>query len=180
MTPVILPRRHPYLHGNGVTATVPHNILATKIQAHAPPTITAQRRTDQGMATTRHTSGSRGQKINAQYVSTLQGNCSHRIRRRTTTNVIRALPLKAIKGETCATSKGDQVTTARVCLNRNHTSRTTTHKRPGICSLSKACNPYYEHPGARQHEPQRNPLDVRPFMPEPVYILVFTLHTIEA
>jgi hypothetical protein len=104
---------------------MPHNLLATKTQAHAPPTFTAQRRTGQDMATTRHTSGWRGQKINVQYVSTLQGNCSHRIRRAATpeatyfvflfhsphfypftTNVTRALPLEAIKGEAGATSKG--------------------------------------------------------------------------
>jgi hypothetical protein len=78
------------------------------------------------MAMARRTSGWRGQKINAQYVSTLQGNCSHRIRRRMatpeatlfvflfhsprfypfTTNITRALTLEAIKGEAEATSKG--------------------------------------------------------------------------
>jgi hypothetical protein len=46
--------------------------------------------------------------------------------------------------------------------------------------LSKACNPYYEHSGARQHEQQQNPLDVGSFMPEPVYILISALHTIRA
>jgi hypothetical protein len=46
--------------------------------------------------------------------------------------------------------------------------------------LSKAYNPYYEHSGARQHERQQNPLDIRPFMPEPVYILMSALHTIQA
>jgi hypothetical protein len=60
--------------------------------------------------------------------STLQGNCSHRIRRRTTTpeaiffaflfhfsyfhhftaNVTRALPLEVIKGEAGATSRRDE------------------------------------------------------------------------
>jgi hypothetical protein len=55
---------------------------------------------------------------------------------------------------------------------------TTTQKTWDLLSLSllKACNPYYEHSGARQHEPQQNPLDVGP--PEPIYILVFALHTI--
>jgi hypothetical protein len=101
---------------------MPPNLLAT----NTPPTFTAQRRTGQGMATARHTSGWRGQKINAQYVSTLQWNCSHRIRRRTTTpeatffvflfhsprfhpftmNVTRALSLEAIKGAAGAMSKG--------------------------------------------------------------------------
>jgi hypothetical protein len=80
------------------------------------------------MATTRRTSGWRGQKINAPHNSTLQGNYSHRIRRRTATreatffaflfhflcfhhfivNVTRALPLEVIKGEVGATSKGTE------------------------------------------------------------------------
>jgi hypothetical protein len=157
------------------------------------------------MAITRNTSRRRDQKINAQYVSTLQGDCSHRIRRKTatskttffiflfhsfrfypfTTNVTRALPLEAIKGEVGATSKGgDQAATDRVHLNRNHTSRfhapPLTKKTWDPLPFSKACNPYYEHSGARQHEPQRNPLDVEPFMPESVYILVSALHTIRA
>jgi hypothetical protein len=78
------------------------------------------------MATARHTSRWRDQKINAQYFSMLQGNCSHRIRRKTATpkatffvflfhspyfypfimNITQALPLEAIKGEARATSKG--------------------------------------------------------------------------
>jgi hypothetical protein len=37
-----------------------------------------------------------------------------------------------------------------------------------VLSLSKACNPYYEHSDARQHEQQQNPLDVGSFLPEPV------------
>jgi hypothetical protein len=101
----------------------------------------------------------------------LQGNYFHRIRRRTATpeatffvflfhslcfhpftmNVIRALPLEAIKG-VAEVKKREEGTTPRIHLNQNQTSRTTTHKRPGICSLSlslKACNPYYEHPSAR-------------------------------
>jgi hypothetical protein len=56
---------------------------------------------------------------------------------------------------------------------------TTTQETWDPLPLSKACNPYYDHPGARQHEPQRNPLDVGPFMPEPVYILVSALRTIK-
>jgi hypothetical protein len=78
------------------------------------------------MATTRHTSGWRGQKINVQYISTPQENCSHQIRRRMTTpeatffvflfhspcfhplttNVTQALPLETIKGEARAMSRG--------------------------------------------------------------------------
>jgi hypothetical protein len=34
--------------------------------------------------------------------------------------------------------------------------------------LSKACNPYYEHSSARQHEQQNNLLDIGSFLPEPV------------
>jgi hypothetical protein len=110
MTPVILPRRHPYLHSNGVMAVVPPNPLTMKIMA--------QRRIGQGMAPARRASERRGQKINVPHDFTLQGNCSHRTRRRTATpeasffaflflfsrfhpftaNVTRALPLEAIKG----------------------------------------------------------------------------------
>jgi hypothetical protein len=107
----------------GVTVVVPPNLLTTKIQARVPPTFTAQRRTGRGMASACRASGWRGQKINAQHVSTLQGNCSHRIRRRTatseatflfhsphfypfTTHVTQALPLKSIKGEAGVKSRG--------------------------------------------------------------------------
>jgi hypothetical protein len=105
-------------------------------------------------------------------------------------NVTRVLSLEAIKGEAGATSKrrekaSDQTTMHRsnqiehTSLRHRHT-HTTSYKRPGIRSLSqKACNPYYEHSGARQHEQQQNPLDVGSFMPEPVYILVSALHTIQ-
>jgi hypothetical protein len=77
------------------------------------------------MALACRTSERRGQKINASHDSTLQGNCSHRIRRRTATseatffclslsfspfsplyhNVTQALPLEAIKGEAGGESK---------------------------------------------------------------------------
>jgi hypothetical protein len=97
-----------------------------KIPAHAPPTFMAQGRTGQGMAPARRTSERRGQKINAPHDYTLQGNCSHWIRRRTATpeatffaflfhfsrfhdftvNVTQALPLEAIKGEAGAASEG--------------------------------------------------------------------------
>jgi hypothetical protein len=85
MTPVILPWRYPCPTVTGVTVTVPHNLLTMKIRAHAPLILTTQGRTSQSMATTRRTNGWRGQKTNALHVSTLQGNYSHRIRRRTTT-----------------------------------------------------------------------------------------------
>jgi hypothetical protein len=49
-----------------------------------------------------------------------------------------------------------------------------------LLPLSKACNPYYEHSGARQHEQQPNPLDVGLILPELVYTLMSTLHTIRA
>jgi hypothetical protein len=151
------------------------------------------------MATTRRISRWKGQKINALHVSTLQRKYSPQRRRRMasseatffvflfhspcfhpfTMNVIRALPLEAITGEAETKKRGGRATTLRTHLNRNQTSRTTTHERHEICSLSrKACNPYYEHLGARQHEPQQHPLDVGPLMPEPVYILVSALHTI--
>jgi hypothetical protein len=58
----------------------------------------------------------------------------------------------------------------------HHPSKETWDLLP----LSKACNPYYEHSGARQHEQQQNQLDVRPFVLKPVYILVSALHTIQA
>jgi hypothetical protein len=66
------------------------------------------------MATARSTNKWRDQKINAYCISTLQENCSHRIRRKTamteatfvvflfhlfTMTITRALPLEAIKGE---------------------------------------------------------------------------------
>jgi hypothetical protein len=73
------------------------------------------------MATARSTSRWRGQKINAYYISVLQKNCFHRIRRKTTTpeatfiiflsfsplttNVTRTLPLEVIKEEAVATSR---------------------------------------------------------------------------
>jgi hypothetical protein len=99
------------------------------------------------MATVRHTSGWRGQNINAQYVSTLQENYSHRIRRRAdmleatffvflfhspyfypfTMNVTRALPLEAIKGEARATSKG-----AIMQQQLEPTSIKTTHHAPPL------------------------------------------------
>jgi hypothetical protein len=123
MTPVILSRRHPYLHSDGVTATVPPNLLTTKIWAHTPPTFIAQGHTGEDMVMARRTSGWRGQKINDLHVSTLQGNCSHRIRLHYhaettfflffsfilpifhpfTMNITRALPLETIKGEVEAT-----------------------------------------------------------------------------
>jgi hypothetical protein len=77
MTPVILPRRHPYLHSNGVMTAMPPNPLTMKIMA--------QGRIGQGMAPTRHASERRCQKINTPHDFTLHGNCSHRIRRRTAT-----------------------------------------------------------------------------------------------
>jgi hypothetical protein len=57
------------------------------------------------------------------------------------------------------------------------TTTTTTQETWDLLSLSKAYNPYYEHRGARQHEPQENPLDVASFMSEPVYTFVSALHS---
>jgi hypothetical protein len=128
----------------GVIITIPPNPLSTQIRTSMSPVLngTEAHGTRHGHSTQHQQM--RAQKINAQYVSTLQENCSHRIRRKTvtpeatffvflfhsscfypfTTNVTRALPLEAIKGEAGATSKGgDQAATDRVHLNRNHTSR---------------------------------------------------------
>jgi hypothetical protein len=54
-----------------------------------------------------------------------------------TTNVTRALPLEAIKGETGATSKGviKQQQLEPTLVKTTH--HTTTHKRPMICFLSQ-------------------------------------------
>jgi hypothetical protein len=127
-----------------VTAAVPPKPLTTKIPAHTSTTFTTQRRTGQGMALARHTSERRDQKINAPHDSTLQGNCSHRIRRRMATpeatflaflfhfscfhpftaNVTRALPLEAIKGEAGAASRGDETTRQQ---QLEHTAIETAH-----------------------------------------------------
>jgi hypothetical protein len=69
-------------------------------------------------------------------------------------------------------------------MTHTHLAKTTTHtsleETWDPLPLSKACNPYYEHYGARQYEQQQNPLDVGLFSPEPVYTLVSALHTIQA
>jgi hypothetical protein len=86
MTPVI---HHDDIHTStttGMTATISPKPLSTQIRVSIPPTFTAQRRTGQDMAPTRRTNERRGQKINIPHDSTLQENCSHRIRRRTTTS----------------------------------------------------------------------------------------------
>jgi hypothetical protein len=103
-------------------------------------------------------------------------------------NVTRALSLETLKGEAGATSRDDgedEETThnththtllAKTSTHTHHPSKETWDPLP----LSKACNPYYRHSGARQHEQQQNPLDIGPFMPELVYTLVSALHTIQA
>jgi hypothetical protein len=68
-------------------------------------------------------------------------------------------------------------------IKQSHIHVSTHHPSQEIwnpLSLLKACIPYYEHFGVRQHEQQQNPLNVGPFMPEPVYILVSVLRTIQA
>jgi hypothetical protein len=128
-------------------------------------------------------------------------NCSCRIRRKTvtpeatffvflfrlflfrlvTTSVTQALPLETIKEEAGIASHGMD----RIESHHEHTSLRGHHTHPSLeetwdpLPLSKVCNPYYEHPGVRQHEQQPNPLDVGPFFPKPVYILVSSLHTIQ-
>jgi hypothetical protein len=163
----------------------------------------AQRRTERNMATTRSTSTQRGQKINACCISALHGNCSPSDKEEDdharghlfyfslssfpafhlfTTNVTRALSLKAIKGKAGATSKENKNNThthallAKTSTHAHHPSKETWDLLP----LSKACNPYYEYFSARQHEQQQNLLDVGPFMLEPAYILMSALHTIWA
>jgi hypothetical protein len=76
-----------------------------------------------------------------------------------TTDVTRALPLETIKGEAGATSK-------RETSQRQHLIRNSHEETWDPFSLSKACNPYYEHSGARQHEQQSNPLDIGSFLHE--------------
>jgi hypothetical protein len=157
MTPVILPWRYPCLTTTGVTVTVPPNLLTTKIRVHAPPILMTQGRIGQTMATARRTSGWRGQKINTLHVSTLQGNYSHRIKRRKATPEATFFvflfyslcfhpfyhecnpspPLGSYKRGVRGGKKGRKETTPRTHLNRIQTSRTTTHKRPGTCSLSQ-------------------------------------------
>jgi hypothetical protein len=69
-----------------------------------------------------------------------------------TTNVTQALFLETIKGEAGATSKRMNVgTNTHTTLRQPHThhpSKETWNPLP----LSKACNSYYEHSSARQHE----------------------------
>jgi hypothetical protein len=130
-----------------MTAAVPPNPLTTKIPTHAPTNFTTQRRTCQGMAPARRTSERRGQKINAPHDSTLQGNCSCRIRRRTATseatfflslfhfprfhhftaNVTQALPLEAIKGEAGATSRKRSKNETTRQQQLEHTAIETAH-----------------------------------------------------
>jgi hypothetical protein len=85
-----------------------------------------------------------------------------------TTNVTRALPLGTIKGEAGATSRGTRIETHLTDQALKHTHTHTTKETWDPLPLSKACNPYYEHYGARQHEQQQNPLNVGISLPEPV------------
>jgi hypothetical protein len=111
------------------------------------------------------TSGWRGQKLNAHYISAPQEKLFTPDKEedgRTqghvfsfiffpfhlfTTNVTRALPLGTTKGEAGATFRKRK----RTHLTKSahiHPSKETWDPLP----LSKACNPYYEHSDARQHE----------------------------
>jgi hypothetical protein len=154
----------------------------------------AQRRTGQDRTTSRNTSKWRGQKINACCVSALQENCSHRIRRKTATpeatfvvflfyfylfitNVTRALPLEAIKGR----QRPHLRQSTRVHRNQAITHPHTTLTRDlGFALSRKLVTPTTSTSIQRQHEQQQNPLDVGSFMPEPVYILMSVLCTIQA
>jgi hypothetical protein len=126
------------------------------------------------MATACCTSGCKGQKINNVASLRYKGNYSHRIRRKTATpeatflffssifspfhlftmNVTRALSLETIKGKAGATSKKTSIretmthTPHQKQPHTHHPSKETWDPLP----LSKTCNPYYEHSGARQHE----------------------------
>jgi hypothetical protein len=48
-------------------------------------------------------------------------------------------------------------------MNLNTTWGSGNHLK----KFTKACNPYYEHSGTRQHEQPQHPLDVGTFLPEP-------------
>jgi hypothetical protein len=72
-----------------------------------------------------------------------------------TTNATRALSLKTIKGEAGATSKRRNAgTNTHTPHQDNHTHITPSKETWDLLPLSKACNPYYEYSGARQHEQQ--------------------------
>jgi hypothetical protein len=73
--------------------------------------------------------------------------------------------LRTIKGKAGATSKG---TDGRNTSLTKYLSTHTTKETWDLLPLSKACNLYYEHSGARQHKQQQNPLDVGIFLPEPI------------
>ena len=144
-----------------------------------------QKHTGRSMAATSCTSGRRGQKLDAHCVSALQGKLLTPNKEEDghtrghlfvflfylfpfhlfTTNVTRALPLGTIKGEAGATSKRTRLKHNSL---RKHSSSHTTKETWDLHPLSNACNPYYEHSGARQHEHQQHPLDVGIFLPEPV------------
>jgi hypothetical protein len=137
------------------------------------------------MATAHRTSGRRGQKLNAHYISALQCKLLTPDKEKDghvqchifcfsllsfplylfTIIVTQDLPLKTIKGEAWVTFGTPQ-------WNRNSLSRYssshTTKETWDMFPPSKACNPYYEHSGARQPEQQRHPLNIGTFLPEPV------------
>jgi hypothetical protein len=186
---------------------MPPNPLATKIQVHVSPSFMAQRRIGQGMATARRTSRWKGQKINAPHVSTLQGNCFHRIRRTATSKTtffclsLSFSPFLLLYHESNPSSPlsykrrgrghiwgGDRAIQRSndLAIKQQQLEPIETTSPPpltrdlGPDPSLESLYPCYEHPGARQHEPQRNPLDVGLFMPEPVYILVSALYTIKA
>jgi hypothetical protein len=73
--------------------------------------------------------------------------------------------LGTIKGEAGATSRG--ANQKHNWLGKHSNSR-TTKETWDLLPLSNACNSYYEHSSARQHEQQQHPLDVGIFLPKPV------------
>jgi hypothetical protein len=153
------------------------------------------------MAAARCTSRWRAQKINACCISALQGRLlppdkeedghtrGHLFCFSLSSFLILPLyhdcnlspPLRNYKrGGMERAQKGTRRRRTTTHLMNTYTHLISTEETWDPFPLSKACNPYYEHSGARQHEQQQNPLDVGSFMPEPVYILVSALHTIRA
>jgi hypothetical protein len=201
MTLVIPPRWHPYLYSDGVTATIPPTPLSTRIRAPVPPVLdgTEAHETKHGPSML-HQQMERP-KDQCMLLSALQEKLLPSDKEedgRTWGHLFCFLyhlfsilsfyhkcnpsPLleKYKRGGRDPNGGGTQERThAHTSLRQPHThhpSKETWDPLP----LSKACNPYYEHSGARQHEQQQNPLDAGPFLPEPVYTLVSALHTIQA
>jgi hypothetical protein len=132
------------------------------------------------VATTRCTSGWRGQKLDVHCVPALQGKLLTPDKEEDghtrghlfvflsrlfpfhlfTSIVTRALTLGTTKGAAGATSRGGAIKNNSLS---KHSSSHTTKETWDPLPLSKPCTSYYEHSGARQHEQQQHPLDVGTF-----------------